>query len=95
MTMTAKDAPRRLYPRAGSLVLCFDGLYFGPRSSDTSALTKDDQVTVEVLPKKGAVHRIKVTQVVDGGKAIVETWTSRELERIRPARGVEKAAKAG
>ncbi len=80
MTMIAKSGARRLYPRAGSLLLCFDGLYFGPRSSDTSKLTKDDQVTVEVLPKKGAVHRIQVTQVVDGGKPIVEVWTSRVVE---------------
>jgi len=93
MTMVAKDSARRLYPRAGSLLLCFDGLYFGPRASDTTKLTKDDQVTVEVLPKKGAVHRIKVTQVLANGshaKPITETWTSREVE-FKP-RGEKKSA---
>ena len=93
MTMVAKQDPRRLYPRAGSLVLCYDGLYFGPRATDTTKLTSKDQVTIELLPRKGSVHRIQVTQVVgDGKRAIQEVWTSKVLD-IKP-RGEKQLAKA-
>lgn len=92
MTMIAKNGARRLYPRSGSLVLCFDGLYFGPKAGTATPLTKEDLVTVEVLPKKGAVHRIQVTQVVESGKAHVEVWTSKALT-FTPRN--EKVAKAG
>ncbi len=79
MTMVAANAPRRLYARSGSLVLLFGGVYFGPKSNEESGLTAEDQVTVEVLKKAGGKSRVQVTQVGAGGKAIVETWTQKEL----------------
>lgn len=90
MTMVAKDSPRRLYTRsAHGLVLCFGGEYFGPKANEVTKLTKDDQVTVEILAKAGGKSRIKVTQVVEGeGKrAITEVWTQKELhfEKRKPA----------
>lgn len=88
MTMVAKSAARRLYTRSQfGLVLCFDGKYFGPKASAPTDLTKDDQVTVEVLKMAGGKHRIQVTQAVeDGAKAIVETWTEKELTFVPRAK---------
>ena len=91
MTMVAKLAPRRLYVRSAyGLVLCFGGGFFGPKAGETTKLTKDDQVTVEVLSKAGGKSRIRVTQVVDGGHAIQETWTQKEL--VFEERGAKKTA---
>lgn len=79
MTMQAKNAPRRIYARKGSILVLFEGLYFGPKNGEESKLTTDDTVTVETLKKSGKLHRVQVTQVVDGGKSVVETWTEKKV----------------
>ena len=81
MPMVSKSAPRRLYVRSAyGLVLCFDGGYFGPKAGETTPLTSDDKVTVEVLAKAGGKSRVRITQVVaEGAAPVVETWTKKEL----------------
>lgn len=98
MAMISRTGARRLYSRGGSLVLCYaagGANYFGPKAAKGKAavtkLTKDDQVTVEVLAKAGGVARVQVTQVVDSGKPIVEIWTEKNVV-FQPR--AEKEAKA-
>lgn len=79
MTMQAKNAPRRIYPRKGSILVLFEGVYYGPKTGEASDLTKEDQVTINALKKSGKLHRIEVTQVTDGKKPIVETWTEKNV----------------
>lgn len=79
--MQAKNAPRRIYPRKGSILVLFEGLYFGPKTGEASGLTKEDQVTIEVLKSAGKLGRVRVTQVVeDGVQAIVEVWTEKNVK---------------
>lgn len=79
MRTTAANAPRRLYSRSGSLVLCFDGKYFGPKAKATSKFDKGVEVTTEVLANVGKLARIRVTQKSKGHADVVEVWTEKHL----------------
>jgi hypothetical protein len=78
MAMRSTSAPRRIYVRAGSFVVCYGGVYFGPKANAESAFNLDKEVRIEVLEKSGNKARIQVTQKV-GKNAIVETWLEKHL----------------
>ena len=79
MRTKSANAPRRLYARKGTMVLCFDGLYYGPKAKATSKFDKDVEVTTETLSSVGGKARIKVTQKVKGHADVVEVWTEKTL----------------
>jgi hypothetical protein len=73
MAMKSASSPRRLYLRAGSPVVCYAGLYFGP-GRGTSAINADKTVKIEVLPRSHGKARIAVSQ----GET-VENWSEQHL----------------
>lgn len=77
--MKSASAPRRVYNRAGSMVLCHGGVYFGPKANATSEINSEKEVKIEVLTKVGGKARIQVTQRVGSKPAIVETWNEKHL----------------
>jgi hypothetical protein len=79
MSMRSSTSPRRVYPRAGSLVCCYGGIYFGPKANTESAIDSAKEVRIEVLDKSGGKSRIKVTQKVGSKPPVVETWNEKHL----------------
>jgi hypothetical protein len=77
MSMKSASAPRRLYTRNGSVVVCYGGLYFGPARGN-SALTADKTVRIEVLPRSHGKARIAVTQGT-GDNAVTENWPEQAI----------------
>lgn len=69
MTMRANTDPRRIYTRAGQVLVCFEGKYFGA-SATKSSINPDKEV--KCVP---AGSRLKVTQ----GKSS-ETWSEQHLK---------------
>jgi len=79
MAMRSSTSPRRVYPRAGSLVTCYGGIYFGPLANKDTAIDSKKEVRIEVLEKSGGKSRIQVTQKVGSKPAVVETWNEKHL----------------
>jgi hypothetical protein len=75
MAMRSATSPRRVYPRAGSLVLTYGGVYFGPKHNTKSEINPDKEVRITVLDRSGGKARIEVAQK-DGTK---EIWTEKHL----------------
>ncbi len=79
MAMRSSNSPRRIYPRAGSFVVCYGGVYFGPKGNAETKLNTDKEVKIEVLDKVGGKARIQVTQKIGSKPAVTETWTEKHL----------------
>jgi hypothetical protein len=79
MSMRSSTSPRRVYTRAGSVVVCYGGIYFGPLSNKESKINPEKEVRIEVLDKSGGKSRIKVTQKVGSHPAVTETWNEKHL----------------
>lgn len=77
MSMKSLTSPRRLYTRAGSTVVLFDGRFYASPSSEMSL---ELPVTIEKMKSDGGRSRIQVTQKRKGQESIVETWRSVKLE---------------
>lgn len=95
MTMRSADAPRRLYPRAGSLVLLFGGIYYSPAANKATEMNAEKEVTIEMLEKSSGKHRIQVTQKVGKKPAVIETWIEKNVvfgTREKPAKSASKSA---
>jgi hypothetical protein len=73
MAMKSATSPRRLYVRAGTPVVCYGGLYFGP-GRGASEINADKTVKIEVLPRSHGKARIAVTQ-----GTVVENWSEQHL----------------
>jgi hypothetical protein len=78
MSMRSSSAPRRVYSRGGSFVVCYGGVYFGPKASAESKINVEKEVTIEVLDSAGGKKRIAVTQRGKAGK-VTETWNEKHL----------------
>jgi hypothetical protein len=74
MTMRAHTDPRKIYARAGQLLVCFEGAYFGTPAEKTH-IDPDKEVKCAELPRAGTKARVKVTQ----GKT-TETWPEQRLK---------------
>lgn len=79
MAMRSSTSPRRLYSRGGSMVVCYAGVYFGPKANSESKLNIEKEVRIEVLENSGGKKRIQVTQKVGSKPAIVEVWNEKHL----------------
>jgi hypothetical protein len=79
MAMRSKTDGRRVYPRGGSLVTLYGGLYFGPKANTESKVNQDKEVSIEVLPKSGGKAKIRVTQKVGNHPAVHEEWIQKEV----------------
>lgn len=77
MAMRSSDSPRRVYARAGSLVICYGGVYFGPSAKATSAINPEREVKLEVLAPAGGKKRLSVKQ--SGKNPVSETWVQKQL----------------
>lgn len=71
--MKSSTAPRRVYPRSGSLVICYAGMYFGPKANSASVIPDGASVRCVSLPASHGKRRLEVKARV-GGKTITETW---------------------
>lgn len=78
MAMRSTTSPRRIYVRSGSPVVCYGGIYFGPKANTESTINVEKEVTIEVLDKAGGKARIAVTQKV-GKNKVTETWNEKHL----------------
>jgi hypothetical protein len=79
MAMRSKTDGRRVYPRGGSLVALYGGVYFGPKANESTKIDSEREVKIEVLDKSGGKARIKVSQKVGSRPAVVETWNEKNL----------------
>lgn len=79
MAMRSSTSPRRVYNRGGSMVLCYGGIYFGPKANSESAINSEKEVRIEVLEKAGGKSRIQVTQKVGKNAPVVEIWNEKHL----------------
>jgi len=79
MAMRSASSPRRVYFRAGLPLVCFAGVYFGPKADSESGVNMDKEVRIEVLAPAGGRKRIAVTQTA-GKSKVTETWTEKHLE---------------
>jgi len=79
MAMRSSTSPRRLYSRGGSMVVCYAGVYFGPKANSESAINVEKEVKIEVLENAGGKKRIQVTQKVGKNPAVVEVWNEKHL----------------
>lgn len=79
MAMRAKNAPRRLYTRGGSLLCMIGGVFYGPPANKESNIDGDREVTIEELEKSGGKKRIAVTQKKSKEK-VTENWLEKHLE---------------
>jgi hypothetical protein len=77
--MLSASAPRRVYPRAGSLVLMIAGKWFGPKAGAKTKVDPETKVNTEVLKAAGGVDRIKVTQHLGTPAEFSETWTTKQV----------------
>ena len=77
MAMRSSDSPRRVYARAGSLVICYGGVYFGPKAETSSAINPEREVKLEVLAPAGGKKRLSVKQA--GKNAVSEVWVQKHL----------------
>lgn len=77
MAMKFSSAPRRVYPRAGSLVCTIAGKFFGPKAGKKTAIDHEVEVTTQVLKAAGGVDRIQVTQFLGAPNEVSETWTTK------------------
>jgi hypothetical protein len=78
MAMRSSTSPRCVYVRAGSPIVCYGGLYFGPPANKKTKIDAEKEVTIEVLEKSGGKARIAVTQKV-GKNKVTETWNEKHL----------------
>lgn len=78
MAMRSSTAPRRVYSRKGSPLVCFAGMYFGPSAKEESAIEAGKEVKIEVLDAVGGRKRIQVTARVGKGK-VSENWTEKKV----------------
>jgi len=78
MAMRSSSSPRRVYFRAGTPLVCFSGVYFGPKADAESAINPEREVRIEVLDQAGGRKRIAVTQA-SGKSKVTETWTEKHL----------------
>ncbi len=78
MAMRSSSSPRRIYTRAGSPIVCYGGVYFGPPANKESKINAEKEVTIEVLEKSGGKARIAVTQKV-GKTKVTENWNEKKL----------------
>ena len=79
MAMRSSTSPRRVYPRAGSYVVCYGGVYFGPKGKEETKINTDKEVKIEVLDNSGGKKRIQVSQKVGSKPAVTETWTEKNI----------------
>lgn len=77
--MRSKTDGRRVYPRGGSLVTLYGGVYFGPLANSESKIDSEKEVKIEVLDKSGGKARIKVTQKIGSRPAVHETWNEKNV----------------
>lgn len=92
MAMRSSTSPRRVYTRGGSMVLCYGGVYFGPKGKEESAINSEKEVRIEVLEKSGGKSRIQVTQKVGKQDPIVEVWNEKNLTFATRSEKAEKTA---
>lgn len=79
MAMRAANAPRRLYMRAGSPIVCYGGVYFGPPANKESKINAEKEVTIEVLENSGGKKRIAVTQRAGKSGKVTENWNEKKI----------------
>jgi hypothetical protein len=81
MAMRSTTSPRRIYLRAGSPLVCFGGVYFGPMGTKASTIDHNNEVRLEILSPstKTGKKRVKVTQKVGRQEPIVETWIEKNV----------------
>ena len=79
MAMRAQNDGRRIYVRAGNLIILYGGVYFGPGAKAETKMDKEKEVSVEVLAPAGGKKRIAVTQKV-GKEKVTETWNEKHLK---------------
>lgn len=72
MSMRSSTSPRRVYSRKGTLLVCFQGVYFSP-GKEASSISADKEVKIEILDTAGGKKRIQVTQRA-GKTSVKETW---------------------
>jgi hypothetical protein len=76
MSMKSSSAPRRVYARNGSPLVCYGGLYFGPARG--SQIDCERTVRIAVLPRSHGKARIAVTQGL-GDNAVTENWSEQHI----------------
>lgn len=79
MAMRSSTSPRRVYSRGGSFVVCYGGVYFGPKANAESKINVDKEVTIEVLENSGGKKRIAVSQRAGKAGKVTETWNEKHL----------------
>ena len=79
MSMRSSTAPRRIYTRSGTNLLCFGGLYFAPPGKGETKINPEREVHVEVLDRAGGKAHVEVSQKV-GGKKVAEKWNEKHIE---------------
>lgn len=79
MAMRSSSAPRRVYSRGGSYVVCFGGVYFGPPANKESKINVEKEVTIEVLENSGGKKRIAVSQRAGKAGKVTENWNEKHL----------------
>lgn len=79
MSMRSSSAPRRVYTRSGSLVVCYGGVYFGPPANKETKINSEKEVTIEVLENSGGKKRIAVTQKAGKAGKVTENWNEKKL----------------
>lgn len=97
MSMRSATSPRRLYTRSGSVVVCYGGIYFGPKSNAETKMNSAKEVRIEVLDPAFGTKRIQVTQKIGRQDPVVEVWTEKELtfEKRAPKAPKAEAPAAG
>lgn len=79
MAMKSASAPRRIYVRKGSPVVCYGGIYFGPAANKESKINVEKEVTIEVLENAGGKKRIAVAQKQGKAGKVTENWSEKKL----------------
>lgn len=79
MSMRSSTSPRRIYLRAGSPIVCYGGVYFGPKANSESKINVEKEVTIEVLENSGGKKRIAVSQRAGKAGKVTETWNEKHL----------------
>lgn len=78
MSMRSSTSPRRVYARKGSLLVCFQGVYFGPGKDQPTEIDVEKEVRIEVLDAAGGRKRIQVRQRKGKG-SVTETWNQKNV----------------
>ena len=79
MAMRSNSSPRRVYTRKGTPLVCFSGVYFGPKADSETAINTAREVRIEVVAQAGGRKRIEVRQAA-GKHSVTETWVEKHLE---------------